>query len=330
MSITVLSPSTLPQLPADPSATSGESVTGGFADLLALQLSDLLGPALAAASEPETAVGKDEGANQAPDTALLFAGLMANPPAENPADTAVPDEAALIGDGKGRREPAASALPSTAIARHPDDLPESADKATPLTAQDARALPITPGTGKAANIAANVTSEQAGPDFATTLAASASAVAPQRPATHLSVPVPVTDSRWAQDFSNQIVWLARSDQQSAQISLNPPQLGPVHITLNLKGDQASAVFASPHAEIRQIIEDALPRLREMLAGAGIDLGQANVGAQLGQQQRGTTPQGQETPRFAADQSILRVDSGLSGGLTAPKASVGRGLVDLFA
>lgn len=191
---------------------------------------------------------------------------------------------------------------------------------------------------------ANIAAEKPAPaanaanaaDFAATLAAQ-SAVARQaqagsEPASAApQIATPFHDGRWAQDFGDKVVWLAKNDQQTAQLSINPPQLGPVHITLNLSGDQASAMFASPHSEVRQAIADAMPQLREMLAGAGINLGQANVGTQLPQQQQSGNPQqSSNPPRFAGDNAILPGDSGHGATALPAAARGGRGMVDLFA
>lgn len=150
------------------------------------------------------------------------------------------------------------------------------------------------------------------------------------PHVNTHVATPLHDQRWAQDFGDKIVWLAKSDQQTAQISINPPQLGPMQISLSLNGDQASAAFASPHAEVRQVIEDALPRLREMLSSAGISLGDANVGAQLPQQQREQPMQFANGARLANENAILGGEISASSQSGALPVQRGRGLVDLFA
>lgn len=145
-----------------------------------------------------------------------------------------------------------------------------------------------------------------------------------------SIATPIQDKHWAHEFSDRIVWVAKNDQQVAQINITPAQLGPVQITLNMNGDQASITFASPHAEVRKAIEDAMPNLREMLSTAGISLGQSNVGAQLQQQQRDTNPQLANGNRSTGETAILPADSRsgtLSTGLPVQR---GRGLVDLFA
>lgn len=136
------------------------------------------------------------------------------------------------------------------------------------------------------------------------------------------------ESSWSQQFGEKIVWLAKSDQQSAQININPPELGPVQITLNLSGDQAKVTFASPHAEVRQAIESALPQLKEMLSSAGINLGQTNVGANLAQQNPDNPYQTGNGKHLPDENAILPANA-----LSTSTSSVlqrGRGLVDLFA
>ena len=164
-----------------------------------------------------------------------------------------------------------------------------------------------------------------------TAAISPNALAPtQRSEGSLKVETPVHDRTWASDFNQKVVWLATNDKQSAQLTLNPPQMGPIEISLNINKDGASAFFVSPNAEVREAIETALPRLREMLAGVGIELGQANVSAESFRQQAGNESARQGTPRWQADNAILGNDStrGLLGqSITAQR---GNSLVDIFA
>jgi len=323
MSISVISsPAALSQTipgtgPADAAAP------GGFAGLLSLQLADLFG------QRPD-APAKDEG-----EDSLLVAteGAIPADPSIVPLTPPVEQrsERSLIVDpgvlsGREKRDPAplpvAAGLQQAAATR-PNGAPLD-NTAISLPNENNAA-------GKAANIAASLQStvEAAPSAFAGLLSPQASAAAQPAVAHHTpAVASPLGDARWPQELGNQIVWLAKNDQQAAQINITPAQLGPIQISLNMNGDQATAVFASPHAEVRQAIEEALPRLREMLAGAGIELGQANVGAQLAKDNR---PQTQpEGPRFSGDNAILRVDSGLSANAATHQASIGRGLVDLFA
>jgi flagellar hook-length control protein FliK len=138
------------------------------------------------------------------------------------------------------------------------------------------------------------------------------------------------ESSWSQQFGEKIVWLAKNDQQSAQININPPELGPVQITLNLSGDQAKVTFASPHMEVRQAIENSLPQLKEMLSSAGINLGQTNVGANLAQQNPDNPYQNANGKHLADENAILPANDKALNVTTSSVLQKGRGLVDLFA
>ena len=171
------------------------------------------------------------------------------------------------------------------------------------------------------------------PAFATTLAATNAANASAASANQAQTPTvttPLNTPNWSHDFGTGVVWLAKNDQQVAQININPPQLGPVQISISLNGDQASATFISPHPEVRQAIQDSLPQLRDMFATAGINLGQANVGTQLPSQNREAPYQFGNEARSSGENAILSPDSHSSSTSTGIPIQRGRGLVDLFA
>lgn len=142
------------------------------------------------------------------------------------------------------------------------------------------------------------------------------------PASALPVPPSVGSPRFAEDFSRQIVWIAARQLQQAELRLDPPELGPVRVTLQLRDDQASAVFSALHPQTRDAIEAALPRLKEMMAEAGIQLGSATVSGE------GFTG---EREFARSDHSSQRLPA-LFPASDAPSVPIRRaqGLVDLFA
>lgn len=145
-----------------------------------------------------------------------------------------------------------------------------------------------------------------------------------------SITAHLHDNKWSQQLSDRVLWLARGDVQNAQINITPAHLGPIQISLSLNGEQMTAHFVSANQEVRQALEDALPRLREMLAGAGINLGQANVGSQQQQAQAEQFTAKGENSRQSSDGAILPADQ--HGMDTTPPHPIqrGQGLVDLFA
>ncbi|MFM5398066.1 flagellar hook-length control protein FliK [Aeromonas veronii] len=86
------------------------------------------------------------------------------------------------------------------------------------------------------------------------------------------------------------VMLAEKLQQ-AEIQLDPLGLGKMKIQIQMGSDsQANVHFVVQHGQTREMLEQAMPRLRDMLAGQGIQLGQTQVQQQSQQQQQ----QGQPT------------------------------------
>ncbi len=135
----------------------------------------------------------------------------------------------------------------------------------------------------------------------------------------------IDNSAWSQALGQRVVWMAAGAEQSATLTLNPPDLGPLQVVLNVSNGQADASFFATQPEVRQALEAALPKLREMLGDAGISLGQANVSS------GSPNPQSHSGQR---DNGARRtVESGASGttAVTARRiTSAGNGMVDTFA
>lgn len=147
----------------------------------------------------------------------------------------------------------------------------------------------------------------------------------------VTVQAPLHDAQWGQQLGGKVVWMARGDIQNAQINISPAQLGPIQVNISMNGDQMTANFVASQAEVRQALEEALPRLREMLSGAGIQLGQANVGAQTPQQQRNNDAGFSSSARSGGeDTAILPTDGVAATPLPNQPIQRGRGMVDLFA
>jgi flagellar hook-length control protein FliK len=90
---------------------------------------------------------------------------------------------------------------------------------------------------------------------------------------------PLGSSGWTEEFSQKITWMGTQQNQVAELHLNPPNLGPLDVVLKISDNQATALFTSPHSAVREAVENALPRLREILADSGITLGNTMVSDQ---------------------------------------------------
>ena len=145
--------------------------------------------------------------------------------------------------------------------------------------------------------------------------------APSSPA---AISAPLNSPAWAGEFSQKISWLSNQQSQVAELHLNPPDLGPMHVVISVTDNQATAQFSSPHSEVRHAIENALPKLRESLADNGIMLGNATVSDQ--------TPRdsNRETQQRPSSRTIISTPE--PAAINVPQVSVRRhtGMLDTFA
>ncbi|MBR7748060.1 flagellar hook-length control protein FliK [Undibacterium baiyunense] len=137
---------------------------------------------------------------------------------------------------------------------------------------------------------------------------------------------------WDQAVGQKIVWMVAGGEQSAQLTLNPPDLGPVQVVLSISDNFVDASFVSSHLDVREAIESAAPKLREMMENAGISLSGFSVSAESAQSNN----------QFSAEKSFRNTSSQttLSSGTdiesdqvlnTLSNRNTGRdlGLVDTF-
>ncbi len=109
--------------------------------------------------------------------------------------------------------------------------------------------------------------------------------APATPTVVLNTPFGQPD--WDQALGERIQWLASQKVQGAQVKLNPANLGPMEVRIQMQNDQASIQFTSHHAVVREALEAALPRLRDMFEASGVQLVNVDVssGQSFAQQQQ---------------------------------------------
>jgi flagellar hook-length control protein FliK len=101
----------------------------------------------------------------------------------------------------------------------------------------------------------------------------------------LSLDVPLHQADWDRALGERIQWLMGRRIQGAQIKLNPAHLGPLEVRIQIQNDQASIQFVSTHAAVREALEAALPRLRDMFDSAGVGLLNVDVSGESFAQQR---------------------------------------------
>ncbi|RTL57773.1 MAG: flagellar hook-length control protein FliK [Rhodocyclaceae bacterium] len=145
------------------------------------------------------------------------------------------------------------------------------------------------------------------------------------------IETPVGHQNWSQEVGDKLAWMVGKQESKVELVLNPPQMGRIEVSITMNGDQANATFGSANPAVREALESALPRLREVLADAGVRLDQAQVGGDS----RGDSPQNQER-RDNPGHNNKVVSGEFVPGLTPASSSSGQwiqrgnGMVDTFA
>ncbi len=93
------------------------------------------------------------------------------------------------------------------------------------------------------------------------------------------IQIRVGEPGWGEAMVSRITLLVGQRISSAQIHINPPELGPIEVRVSLNQEQASVLFVSHSAQVREVLAQSIPRLSDMLAQMGVDLAEANVSDQ---------------------------------------------------
>lgn len=101
-----------------------------------------------------------------------------------------------------------------------------------------------------------------------------------------AVPVPVGQPQWSQAVGEKVLWLAAQNVSSAEIHLNPEDLGPVQVKVSVNQEQTTVNFTSHHAVVREALDQNLGRLRDMFSEQGLNLVNVDVSDKSFNRQQG--------------------------------------------
>lgn len=93
-------------------------------------------------------------------------------------------------------------------------------------------------------------------------------------------------SEASQKLQERINIMLSKNIQRADIRIDPPELGQLQVRINMNSDQATVQFQVQTPQAREAIENAMPRLREMLEQQGVALADTDVKEQQHQQHAG--------------------------------------------
>jgi len=338
-------------------SAANDQIAELFSTLLARQIGEAGFPTPNAAKTP---VDADRTARDAQGQATITASNTSDP-AGSPAAVLmqIPVQASMGAPAVDARPPSGAPLPDNESSSYPMikgareiqqrsfDKSKETDNALPepdniLQTGTSSLAPLLSGAAKHAEMAVDAAGQhQASQNTTnkTVTPAPASAVMPNIPTSDIpndaaqTITAPLGHGGWADEFSQKIFWMNSRQNQTAELHLNPPDLGPLNVTLKISDNQLTAQFTSPHSAVRDAVENALPKLREILADNNIMLGNATVSDQPPRDRggEGFMNQGSNT---AAQREIsfnaIESDKSLTTGTQGIPARRHNGMLDTFA
>lgn len=303
-------------------------------------------------SKPDTEQKTDEGLPAIQDLLLMQIGLQSAPQVTNTvgavansalssdkeAELATTNPLPMLStgtaaDAKGKgAEVTDTALHGTT---------EGTDKATPELAVDDKAKPLNAEQGisktlvrdkdfkevemkatavQISNVAATSTLAQSKvPDNVATSMMAAS-----------EIPTPFGRPEWNQAVNQRVMWMVGGGDQSATLTLNPPDLGPLQVVIQVDNDQVDTTFISDNPEVRQALQDGMNMLRDKMQDSGMQLGNAQVSSQA-QSQRHFEQAMQQRAQQRLEQTTQAANSAEPATVSNTVVQrVSNGLVDTFA
>jgi flagellar hook-length control protein FliK len=138
---------------------------------------------------------------------------------------------------------------------------------------------------------------------------------------------PLGEPGWEAELEARVRWLIERGNSQAELRLNPPHLGSLLVNISEDSDGTKIVFVTQNPQARELLENTLMKLQEMLQDGGVRLADTGVSDQPYTQQQG-----------AERQDPLSLDQPYESVLDQPQdregyvgpASRGTSAIDLYA
>ena len=109
--------------------------------------------------------------------------------------------------------------------------------------------------------------------------------------------------RFSPVMKQQLITMVSQGIQHAEIRLDPPELGQLMVRIQVQGDQTQVQFHVAQHQTRDLIEQAIPRLKELLSEQGMQL----VDSQVSQDNRGNDADGEQSSEEGGGQFGSELD-----------------------
>ncbi|WP_259650723.1 MULTISPECIES: flagellar hook-length control protein FliK [unclassified Shewanella] len=117
--------------------------------------------------------------------------------------------------------------------------------------------------------------------------------------------------RFAPVMNQQLITMVSNGIQQAEIRLDPPELGQMMVRIQVQGDTTQVQFQVSQHQTRELVEQAMPRLREMLAEQGMQLTDGQVSQGDGRNGQGDQGSGTGNGRTATETDEISAEEMLT-------------------
>jgi flagellar hook-length control protein FliK len=193
-------------------------------------------------------------------------------------------------------------------------------------------------TGKSLEALKEGTANNTPENFVSKLNALSQAIGQQTPLSArapvvVGQPVPMQQGGWSEAVVDRVMVMSSQNLKSAEIQLDPAELGRLEVRISVNQEQSQVTFASPHAGVREALDSQMHRLRELFAQQGMNQLDVNVSDQSlsrgwqGQEGDGGKGRGGSSGELLGADEELHSSTVESARATSVSA---RGLVDYYA
>ena len=117
------------------------------------------------------------------------------------------------------------------------------------------------------------------------------------------ITIPPHHPGWNNAVSDRVQWMIGNNIQTAEIRLDPPELGSLEVKIQVNKDQTTVMFSAPSQQVRDVLEAAVPRLREMMSDMGLSLGDVGVSQESFKQSQETHEQNNSVTAGQGEEDI---------------------------
>ena len=146
----------------------------------------------------------------------------------------------------------------------------------------------------------------------------------------LTQPINIHRPDFSANMKERMMVMMNKGVHTADIRLDPAELGQMQIKMSVENDVTSVSITVQNAQAKEALEQSMPKLKEMLAEQGIELGEGSVHEQSQQEQQMAERErkGQHTVAGQSADSEPDADNSAAQGIKIVNGAVGG--IDFFA